>query len=74
MNDALAKCEENFKTVWGPKLLSVLRTLHNIMYADDDQGENLSEEEIYNKEDLYYDDQEEGHNNEGVDCHHHHEE
>ena len=74
MNDALAKCEENFRVLWGPKLLSVLRTFHYIMYADDDQEENLSEEEIYNKENLYYDDHEGGHNNEGVDCHHHHHE
>jgi len=36
MNDALAKCEDNFKTIWGPRLLSVLRALHYILYKFDE--------------------------------------
>lgn len=38
MNEALAKCEENFRTIWGDKLLSVLRALHGILYKDNDEG------------------------------------
>jgi hypothetical protein len=40
MNDALAKCEENFKTIWGPKLLSTLRALHYIIYSEDEDDFN----------------------------------
>lgn len=39
MNAALAKCEESFKNVWGPKLLSVLRTLHYIKYQKEQTEE-----------------------------------
>lgn len=44
MNEALAKCEDNFKTIWGPKLLSTLRSLHHILYqSDNDEDEDLED-------------------------------
>lgn len=58
MNDALAKCEENFKTIWGPKLLGALRTLHYILYTDDADET----------------DEEEGEEEGQCQCHHHHHE
>jgi hypothetical protein len=43
MNDALAKCEENFKAIWGPKLLSSLRALHYIYYKEEEDEEGSDE-------------------------------
>lgn len=34
MNDALALCQDNFKTYWGTSLTNVLRALHHINYTD----------------------------------------
>lgn len=78
MNDALARCEENFKTIWGPKLLSALRTLHYILYADDavEEEENLNidnnteddGEAFIHHDDCCGDDCED----DDCHCHHHH--
>ena len=77
MNDALARCEENFKTIWGPKLLSVLRTLHYIMYSDNteddeqEEGDNIEDDDaIFNHDDSHCDSCDE--DCEDDNCHHHH--
>jgi len=44
MNDALANCEENFRSFWGQKLLNALRALHSILYS-----ENLEDSEEANE-------------------------
>ncbi len=42
MNDALARCIENFRTYWGQKLVNVLRQLHNVAYTErDDDDDNF---------------------------------
>lgn len=35
MNDSLAVCQENFKTIWGQKLVNTLRALHEVKYNSD---------------------------------------
>jgi hypothetical protein len=77
MNDALAKCEENFKTIWGPKLLSALRSLHYIIYTDDAdeaEGDNLNNEAADEEEKDCCDDDDCDCEDEECHCHHHHHE
>ena len=42
MNDAVWECSLNFETVWGKKLLSVLRAIHRIIYSVTDIDEAVS--------------------------------
>ena len=53
MNDALFICQENFKTLWGQKLVNTLRALHEVKYNAD--FDNDDEEETFDNE---YDDEE----------------
>lgn len=39
MNDSLARCQENFASIWGQKLVNVMRALHNVKYSQDDEEE-----------------------------------
>jgi hypothetical protein len=71
MNDALVKCEENFKTIWGPKLLSTLRALHYIWYKFDEREEDVDENGEHEKGSSKTDDCD--CNDEDCHCHHHHE-
>ncbi|MDR2954249.1 MAG: DUF5063 domain-containing protein [Prevotella sp.] len=43
MNDALYVCMENFKAYWGQKLVNVLRALHSLKYAIE---ENITDDEL----------------------------
>jgi uncharacterized protein (UPF0335 family) len=68
MSEALAKCEENFKTIWGPKLLSALRALHHMLYQEENEegeGEEESPQEEPEEEKECNCDDDECH------CHHH---
>ncbi len=47
MNDALFICQENFKSLWGQKLVNTLRALHEVKYS---QGADDDEEDEYNDE------------------------
>ncbi len=40
MNDALARCIENFRTYWGQKLVNVLRQLHHVAYSETDNDDD----------------------------------
>ncbi len=40
MNDALARCIENFRSYWGQKLVNVLRQLHNVAYTETDNDDD----------------------------------
>lgn len=42
MNDAVWECSLNFETVWGKKLLSVLRAIHRIVYSGTDIDEQVN--------------------------------
>jgi hypothetical protein len=44
MNDAIWECSLNFETVWGKKLLSVLRAIHRIVYSVTDIDEAVSKD------------------------------
>ena len=48
MNDALFICQENFKTLWGQKLVNTLRALHEVKYNID--SDNDDEEETFDNE------------------------
>lgn len=39
MNDALAECSLQFRTVWGQRLVNVLRALHQLSFSDTDWTE-----------------------------------
>ena len=44
MNDALFICQENFKLLWGQKLVNTLRPLHEVRYnTDSDEDEEFDE-------------------------------
>lgn len=49
MNDAVWECSLNFETLWGKKLLSVLRAIHRIVYSvtdiDEAAGNDTRQEE-----------------------------
>ena len=46
MNDALFICQENFKSLWGQKLVNTLRALHEVKYnASSDSDEEYNENE-----------------------------
>lgn len=45
MNDSLAICQENFRLYWGQKLVNTLRALHDVRYAQDEDGKYLCEDE-----------------------------
>lgn len=42
MNDAVWECQLNFETIWGTRLLSVLRAIHRILYSGKNPGELFS--------------------------------
>jgi hypothetical protein len=50
MNDALHICKENFRLVWGQKLVNVLRPLHALRSGE---PESAAEENDVNREDLW---------------------
>jgi hypothetical protein len=41
MNDAVWECRLNFETLWGPKLLNTIKTIHSFLYS----GEEIEESE-----------------------------
>ena len=45
MNDALSLCSDNFKSYWGQKLVNVLRALHSLRFAPDDEYSDDEEED-----------------------------
>lgn len=65
MNDSLAICQENFRLYWGQKLVNTLRALHDVRYAQDEDGKNLCEDD--SEDDCDCDDDD-------CDCHEHHHE
>ncbi|MDR0939876.1 MAG: DUF5063 domain-containing protein [Mediterranea sp.] len=44
MNDALARCRENFGTLWGQRLVNTLRALHDTKYGANDDTDDDEEE------------------------------
>lgn len=52
MNDAIAECNEQFRMVWGQRLVNVLRALHQLAFSDTDWSEKpvklkpVSEDEL----------------------------
>lgn len=58
MNDSLARCIENFGTLWGQKLVNTLRALHDVKYNINPNDEALDdEEEELDEEAPFYDDE-----------------
>ena len=52
MNDALFICQENFRSIWGQKLVNTLRALHEVKYnADPDSEEDYNDNEYDGDED-----------------------
>lgn len=51
MNDALAICQENFKQLWGQKLVNTLRALHDAKYNNQDEDEPDDEVSYEDEED-----------------------
>ena len=45
MNDALFTCQENFKLLWGQKLVNTLRALHEVKYSANDNEDEDGEYE-----------------------------
>ena len=57
MNDALFICQENFKQLWGQKLVNTLRALHDVKYNAEQDSEEEFDENEYNDGDVDFDDQ-----------------
>ena len=53
MNDSLCVCQENFKTIWGQKLVNTLRALHDVKYNQNPEDEDSDE---FSEEDMDFDD------------------
>ena len=52
MNDALFICQENFRSIWGQKLVNTLRALHEVKYnVDPDSEEDYNDNEYEGDED-----------------------
>ena len=52
MNDALFICQENFRSIWGKKLVNTLRALHEVKYnVDPDSEEDYNDNEYEGDED-----------------------
>jgi hypothetical protein len=43
MTEAIFECQLNFEIFWGPRILALLNTIHNILYSDNDlEDDNIS--------------------------------
>ena len=55
MNDALFTCQENFKSLWGQKLVNTLRALHEVKYSSPSESDEEFNENENDDDDDYID-------------------
>ncbi len=50
INEGLWECLQNFQHIWGPRLLFILKEMHNMLYGNYDMEETKKEDSVENAE------------------------